>query len=764
MLTPLHFAPGVIFDGRSIVLSVAGVVGGGVTAIISTAIAGAYRYWLGGAGAVVGVVVAIQSGLIGVMAKHLWQRNPREPGLAQFFGLGLIVQIAMFAAFTQVPGGVGYKFVSDAGVYVLIFYPLATMLLCQIFNDHRHRLIDQHAIARERGFLRTLIDTLPDLVWLKDPHGAYLACNRKFERFLGASEARIVGKTDYDFVSKELADFFRENDRKAMEKDRVSINEEEIQFADDGHSELLETTKVPMRDSAGNLIGVLGIGHDITERRRNEVEIDQHRRHLGELVKERTAELEAAKEAAEVANHAKSAFLANMSHELRTPLNAILGFSNIMRANSLLSESDRSYLDIINRSGEHLLTLINDVLEVAKIEAGRLQLNDAPFDLGAMVRDVTDMMRVRAEEKGLRMLIDQSSEFPRYISGDEARLRQVLINLIGNAVKFTEAGGVTLRLGTKRNASSHLMIEVEDTGPGIAPEDQQRIFEPFVQLANLADNKGTGLGLTITRQFVQLMKGRLTLESVLGKGSLFRVDLPLRKALDSEIGTLHRADERDVTRLAPGQPDWRILIVEDQRENQLLLARLLESVGFQVKVADNGKQGVELFQSWSPHLIWMDRRMPVMDGIEATKVIRGLPGGKQVKVVAVTASAFMEQRSELMDAGMDDFVRKPYRPHEIYECLTRQLGVCYEYSASSEPADASLKLPQQALSALPEELRRDLEDALRNLDSERIARVIGQVSGYDERLHNALAALAGNFDYPTILKAISGENRLSGPS
>jgi CheY-like chemotaxis protein len=299
-----------------------------------------------------------------------------------------------------------------------------------------------------------------------------------------------------------------------------------------------------------------------------------------------------------------------------------------------------------------------------------------------------------------------------------------------------------------------LIIEVEDSGPGIAPEDQQRVFEPFVQLGALADNKGTGLGLTITREFVRLMKGTLTLQSTPGKGTLFRIDLPLRQAEESDISTLHRSDERDVTGLAPGQPDWRILIVEDQLENQLLLANLMESVGFQIKVAENGRQGVELFQTWRPHFIWMDRLMPVMDGIEATKAIRGLPGGNEVKIVAVTASAFEEQREGVLDAGMDDFVRKPYRADEIYECLSRQLGVRYAYSAHDKPAEASMELAPEALSVLPEALRRELEAALESLESERIEIVVGQVARYDKELFRSLTRLAQEFDYPAILKAL----------
>ncbi|MDH2916946.1 MAG: ATP-binding protein, partial [Gallionella sp.] len=330
---------------------------------------------------------------------------------------------------------------------------------------------------------------------------------------------------------------------------------------------------------------------------------------VSEAMLRANARAKEAQNLAEAANVAKSAFLANMSHELRTPLNAILGFSSLMRRDSQLSKSQQFNLDIINRSGQHLLTQINDILEMAKIEAGRIQLKNAPFDLGGMVRDVMEMMNIRAREKNLRLLLDQSSKFPRYILGDEARLRQVLINLVGNAIKFSEQGGVTVRLGTREDSTSHLIIEVEDSGSGITPEDQQRLFQPFVQLGkHPGDNKGTGLGLAITQQFVRLMGGSIRVESTPGKGSLFRVELPLSKAKGADITQSQDTEKVEVAGLAPGQPEYRILIVEDQLENQLLLTQLMKSIGLPVKVAENGAQAVDIFQSWSPHLIWMDRR------------------------------------------------------------------------------------------------------------------------------------------------------------
>lgn len=490
-------------------------------------------------------------------------------------------------------------------------------------------------------------------------------------------------------------------------------------------------------------------------------ELRLHKEHLEELVDERTASLKVAVEQAQASSRAKSVFLASMSHELRTPLNAILGFSEILRTEMGLSPEQHQSLDLIHRSGRHLLNLINDVLDMAKIEAGHTSVDDAPFDLGEMTREVIDLMRVRAEEKGLELFWDQSSAFPRVVRSDATKLRQVLINVIGNAVKFTERGFVRLRL-TACEAPLHrilLIFEVKDTGPGIPAEELAHIFEPFVQGGRTTTTqKGTGLGLSITRQYVELMGGQVAAESTIGEGSCFRVEVPARHADPAEIEVQAPSHGR-VAGVAPGQPDYRILIVEDQIENWLLLRRMLENAGLTVRVAENGQQAVDLFQSWRPHFIWMDIRMPVLDGLEAARRIRALDGGHEVKIAAVTASVFQEERDRVMAAGMDDFLRKPFQAAEIFDCLTRNLGIrfLHEEGKTAPAAAPPVIIPPEAIAALPEDLRRQLRKAVVELDSAEVSATLARVAELDGDLGRALAHYADRLAYSAILHAIGGE-------
>ncbi|GAB6041880.1 PAS domain S-box protein [Endothiovibrio diazotrophicus] len=590
--------------------------------------------------------------------------------------------------------------------------------------------------------------------------------NLQSGRFWGSDEAKRLYGFDPQadaFSTDEVESCIPERERvhqalvELIENDREYDIEFEIRPRNGAEPRILASVARLQRDGQGNPLKVAGVVQDITARKQAGEALQRHKEALERTVEERTAQLRQARDAARAASQAKSLFLANMSHELRTPLNAILGFSNLMRREAGVTPAQAENLDIINRSGEHLLQLINDVLEIAKIESGRLQLEIAPFDLGALVREVIDLMRLRAEQKGLYLRLDQSSAFPRYIEGDEARLRQILINLVGNAVKFTERGGVNVRLGVKDNARHRLLIEVEDSGPGIAPEERRRLFEPFVQTARGSAKGGTGLGLAITRQFVELMGGVIGVESRPGEGSCFRIDLPLASAKGVEPPATE-ASPGEVIGLLPGQPAFRILIAEDHAENRLLLVRLMEALGLAVRVAGDGEQCVRLFREWRPDLIWMDRRMPVLDGVAASRRIRALPGGERVKIVAVTASVFKEEQPELAAAGIDDLVCKPYRPAEIYACLAHHLGLRYRYREAVAMPSAEAPTPA-LLARLEVPLRERLREAAEQLDCEGVEALVARVGEREPELARALHTLAERFDYPAILKALEGVER-----
>lgn len=465
-----------------------------------------------------------------------------------------------------------------------------------------------------------------------------------------------------------------------------------------------------------------------------------------------------AKEAAETANRAKSVFLANMSHELRTPLNAILGFSDLLYHDSTMTDDQRRTLGIINRSGENLLGLINSVLDLAKIEAGKMELEETVFDLSVLLEEVTNLMRQRADAQGLTLHLARAPGLPPAVSGDEAKLRQVLLNLLGNAIKFTPRGEVRLAASATPLAGGrgwNLRIAVSDTGVGIAEKDQERIFESFVQIAPQADRKGTGLGLSITRQFVQLMGGTVRVDSAPDRGSVFVVDLPVGTAEEALLSKA-RAQDSTLARLAPGQDVPRILVVEDQAENLQLIDQLLRQAGFHVRTASNGAQAVEQFVEWHPDFIWMDWRMPVMDGLEATQKIRSLEGGRRVKIVVLSASVFQQERARILDAGADDFLPKPLRIGNLYDCMAKHLGV--RLLSVDSPLANPLELPRldrDALSALHPDLEADLTLALVSLDGRRINDTIGLISEQNPALGDLLRQYADRFQYTPILRALS---------
>jgi signal transduction histidine kinase/CheY-like chemotaxis protein/ligand-binding sensor domain-containing protein len=416
--------------------------------------------------------------------------------------------------------------------------------------------------------------------------------------------------------------------------------------------------------------------------------LKQHAAMLEATIQERTAQLAEkvtllgqSEQRALAASKAKSAFLANMSHELRTPLNGVLGFAQLLARRKNRDAEDREGLDVIMKSGEHLLGLINDVLSLSKIEAGRVSLEESPFHLEKLIRDVEDVLRLRAEEKGLRLTCALAEGSPQVVIGDEGKLRQILINLLGNAVKFTQAGNVTMKV---RWEGGRALFEVADTGPGIAADELPRLFEPFVQTdSGTRSNEGTGLGLALSRDLAHLMNGDITVESEQGRGSIFRLDVALRE--DADDAVLSVSERRRVKALAPGQDNVRILVVDDIAINRTVLSRLLLSTGFEVREAANGEDALAWWRDWNPNLIWMDKWMKGLDGLEVTRRIRAEEKKSRkthVPILALSASALEQERSEILSAGCDDFVAKPFREATIFAKLREFLGVSYVYEDS----------------------------------------------------------------------------------
>lgn len=487
---------------------------------------------------------------------------------------------------------------------------------------------------------------------------------------------------------------------------------------------------------------VLGISTDIT------------------AVERQNEELRRAKEAADAANRAKSAFLANMSHDIRTPMNAILGYAQLMQRDQALSPGAREKLDIIRQSGQHLLALIEDVLEMSKIEAGRVKVQSNAFNLGGLLNDLAVMYRLRTRAKNLEFKLVQTGPLPAQVVADEVKLRQILLNLLGNSVKFTEKGFVELRTTlTHDQDQSWLSIKVADTGLGISAEGLAKLFHQFEQTSiERASNQGSGLGLTISREYARLMGGDITVESELGQGSIFHLMIPVGVG-----GTLVPAKQTPARRVLGFQPDQapiKVLVADDNANNRNWLKQLLMVIGCEVLEAENGREAIQVWEKWRPQLVLMDLQMPVVDGLEATRRIKATPAGKNTVVLALTAIVQEESQRAILLAGAADLLGKPMEEGALFEKMEAHLGARFVYESPSLPAataseQVSLNLHLENLAKLPAGLRTALHDAIANGDLAGFEKRLVELGAVDPVLVRLLRPLAEAYDYDELLRLLT---------
>jgi PAS domain S-box-containing protein len=622
-------------------------------------------------------------------------------------------------------------------------------------EDERARLATELKQSERR--YKMLFDSFTDVVLVFKMDGHIVDANQTATQHLGIARNHLLQMNlwDLDGTGHSAAEQAERIDAVC----KYGHANQEIHYLRPDGSCLVFDASMRVIEYAG-VPAIITVARDITERKRISDELHQLTAELEQRVHARTAELERsnaalaeAKAEADRANRAKSLFLASMSHEIRTPLNAILGFSQLLLHDPQITAEQREQMTTINRSGEHLLALINDILEMSKIEAGRAHVNLSTFDLGALVKDIATMFRLRAHGKGLSLVV-QSCPLPPAVVSDENKLRQVFINLLGNAVKFTERGQITWRLRITDDGQ-RLSTSVEDTGPGIEQMDLPRLFDKFVQTAHGARAGGTGLGLAISREFARLLGGDVVVDSEPGQGSTFHFDVPL--TLGERSALPDRTRSRKVASLAPSFHGCRVLVVDDQPDSRSLLVKLLAGVGFETCEAGDGLEALQAFDTTRPAAILMDLRMPHMDGFEATRSIKQTEHGRDVPIIAVSASTFDEDRKQALEGGMDDFVGKPFHETEVLEKLRNHLRVEYVY-AEEVPTTTPVSVGAGGatwgpgtLAEVPATLIAALRSATVAAEYDKALELLGQLGVTAPTAAEELRRMVRAFDYQGVL-------------
>jgi PAS domain S-box-containing protein len=534
-------------------------------------------------------------------------------------------------------------------------------------------------------FLETLMNTMPIPIFYKNASGQFLGCNKTFLTFIGKTEEQLIGKTAKEICSKKYADLYYQADQDILRHHERQTYEAKIYHADGSERDII-FNKAIFFQANGGIGGIVGSFIDITKHKQTESQLQQ------------------AKQAAESANSAKSAFVANMSHELRTPLNAVLGYTQIFSQDNTLTAQQQEGINIIHRNGEYLLTLINDILDISKIEANKLELMLADFRLPAFFQGIVDLFRLRALKNGITFIYKPSSQLPDGIHADETRLRQILLNLLSNAVKFTHQGSVTLTVNYRRQSvfsnnliSGRLYFQVKDSGVGIAEEDLDKIFLPFQQVGIQSEMiEGTGLGLPITKTLIEMMGGEIHVRSELGKGSIFEVEVEIQEISHSTyttpppfpriIGFKEKKENKKGEK-----KNYKILVADDKLQNRSLFVDLLKPLGFEIYETANGIETLERIHEYHPDAILMDCVMPEMDGLECTRKIRQIIPLEKVVIIAISANVFTYNQQICLEAGCQAFLPKPVNMEQLLRLLATHLQLEWIYEESTPPQSPHLE-------------------------------------------------------------------------